>query len=69
MDCSGSDSACQVERQYQHNHVEYDCINEEQYQPLIKKLTATGIVKVLEDFEVDDGSKVYFRSPSITCTT
>ena len=47
------------QRQYQHIHVEYSCTNDddEQYQELIKELTATGVVKILTEFLVDDGNK------------
>ena len=59
-------STCQ--RQYQHNHVEYSSTNaEEQHQVLIKELTATGIVKVLDDFLVDDDNKPLFQNSMISC--
>ena len=60
-------STCQ--RQYQHNHVEYSSKNaEEQHQVLIKALTATGIVKVLDDFLVDDDDdKDLIRNSIISC--
>jgi hypothetical protein len=64
MDCTASDSMCK--REYQQNHVEYECTNEEQHQlrgVLIKELTATGIVKVLADFEVDNA----LRRASLDC--
>ena len=56
--------------QYQHIHVEYEysCTNDdEQYQELIKELTATGIVKILKEFPVDDGNKEDLIQYSISC--
>ena len=56
------------QRQYQRNHMVYSYTKINAEDQLVKELKVTGIVKVLDDFEVDDDNKAFFRSTSLGCT-